>query len=134
MLPSLEICTPTLSSALIALSHPSATIELCSSLEVGGLTPSRYDIVRALQENDNGQDRVAVLVRPRGGGFAYNDLEKESIRGEILGILNDAPKGCGVRFVVGCLEEGGKKLDLGYLQGLCTEFAGRGLSGRFTDV
>lgn len=48
------------------------TIELCISLEVGGLTPYAGLIMRCLAIVG---DRLRVLVRPRPGSFMYSDEE-----------------------------------------------------------
>ncbi|GGO67110.1 hypothetical protein GCM10010910_28140 [Microbacterium nanhaiense] len=46
-------------------------IELCSALAIGGVTPSRGLIEIAVAAGTP----VHVLVRPRGGGFAYDSDE-----------------------------------------------------------
>lgn len=71
-----EICTPSRASAMAAKAGGAQRVELCCSLEVGGLTPSDDDIdycVRTLGL------RTHVLVRPRAGDFCYNEAEVEEI-------------------------------------------------------
>lgn len=55
-------------------------VELCSALELGGLTPSPGALARCLEVAD-GRLGVHVLVRPRPGGFTYDaDELRTSLR------------------------------------------------------
>lgn len=54
-------------------------IELCCALEVGGLTPSKALFEFAKE----GKTPVAVMVRPRTGGYRYSDFEIEFIVREL---------------------------------------------------
>ncbi len=69
---TLEVCAATLSSALAAQAAGAHRIELCTGLEVGGLTPSLglLQAVRACLSIP-----VYVLIRPREGHFHYTDGE-----------------------------------------------------------
>ena len=92
----LEISVQTVEAALAAERGGADRIELCSDLNVGGLTPSR-DLVRAVRE----AVRIPVfsMIRPRAGDFVYSTSEfaemKRSIAearecrmdGVVLGIL-----------------------------------------------
>lgn len=78
---TVEICTPSRASAVAAKEGGAQRVELCRSLEVGGLTPSEDDIeycVRTLGL------RTHVLVRPRAGDFCYNETEVAEIERTIL--------------------------------------------------
>ncbi len=67
-----EICSNSRRSAEHAKAGGADRIELCSRLEVGGLTPQAEDIVYCVQQL---QLRTHVLVRPREGNFTYSDAE-----------------------------------------------------------
>jgi copper homeostasis protein len=72
--PVLEVAANSVASALAAEAGGAARVELCSALELGGLTPSHAAIAMA-------QERlgipVHVLIRPRAGDFVFDDLEFE---------------------------------------------------------
>jgi copper homeostasis protein len=68
----LEICCGSLDDALEAGAGGADRVELCSSLFLGGLTPSYGALVEAKR-------RLAIpvifMARPRGGGFCYTEPE-----------------------------------------------------------
>lgn len=103
----LEVCVDTASAATAAHTAGAGRIELCSALDVGGVTPcqSLIQLVRRLVDCP-----LVVLIRPRAGDFLYDELERaqslESIRIAL---------GCGADgVVVGGLNVQGR-LDLPYL-------------------
>lgn len=59
-------------------------VELCDNLVVGGTTPS-YGVIkeaaRYLHEKDIA---LAIMIRPRGGNFVYNDSELRIMEDDIL--------------------------------------------------
>jgi copper homeostasis protein len=57
-----------------------ARVELCSALELGGLTPSQAAIATAVARL---RIPVHVLIRPRAGDFVFDDLECEVMRHDI---------------------------------------------------
>jgi copper homeostasis protein len=67
-----EVCAVNLQSALAAQQAGAHRIELCSALDVGGLTPS-LGLVRAVV--DALEIPVHVLIRVREGGFCYTEEE-----------------------------------------------------------
>ena len=75
----LEACCTSAADAVTAQRSGAARIELCSRLDIGGVTPSG-DLIRetllALAE-DSAPIPVNVLVRPRGGDFVYSETEIE---------------------------------------------------------
>jgi len=99
-----EVCAVNIQSALAAQRAGAHRIELCSALDVGGLTPSLGLIRAAVQALEI---PVHVLIRPREGDFCYSDLELE-IMLEDIRLCREAGA-AGV--VVGALTEDGP-LDL----------------------
>ncbi|WP_430390300.1 copper homeostasis protein CutC [Dyella sp. 20L07] len=98
--PLLEVAANSVASALAAQAGGAGRIELCTGLELGGLTPSHGQIALV-------RERVSlpvyVLIRPRAGDFLYNDDEMETMRRDIEAC---ASLGCdGV--VVGVLDADG---------------------------
>ncbi|QOD84655.1 copper homeostasis protein CutC [Chromobacterium haemolyticum] len=77
----LEVCAGSLASCLAAARGGAARVELCASLEAGGVTPSPGMIALARQRLDIG---LHVIVRPRGGDFLYADDEFEVMRRDVL--------------------------------------------------
>jgi copper homeostasis protein len=78
--PILEIAANSVASALAAEAGGAARVELCCALELGGLTPSRATIAMARERLGI---PIHVLIRPRPGDFAYDDLECESMLRDI---------------------------------------------------
>lgn len=95
----IEICAANLESALAAQEGKAHRIELCSALEVGGLTPSA-GLVRAAVAALS--IPVCVLIRPRAGHFTFQKAEvdlmcddirfcrEEGAAGVVIGALTDA--------------------------------------------
>ncbi len=75
----LEVCVDSVESAVAAEEGGADRLELCSSLVIGGVSPTQalYESVRR---------RVALpvraMVRPRFGDFLYTDAEKEMMLAE----------------------------------------------------
>lgn len=65
--PILEICVDDAAGVDAAIAGGADRIELCSALELGGLTPSSALLDHALQAGRP----VHMMIRPRGGGFVY---------------------------------------------------------------
>jgi copper homeostasis protein len=77
----LEICAQSLASGLIAQEGGADRIELCSAIEIGGITPSPAVLKEARKRLDID---ICVLIRPRGGDFIHSDLEFELIKKDII--------------------------------------------------
>ena len=74
-----EICVQSKSSALMAKQFGADRIELCSALELGGLTPSSGLIQSVISEI---QLPVHVLIRPMIEKMGYKDKEEEEMSKE----------------------------------------------------
>lgn len=91
-----EICCGSFEDAYIAKKAGADQIELNSSLFLGGLTPS-IGLVKLVKERiDIG---IIAMVRPRAGGFYYNEFEYENILKDIEELLSLGVDG----IVFGCL-------------------------------
>ena len=76
----LEIAANSLASALAAQDGGAGRVELCTALELGGLTPSSAQIALARERL---RIPLYVLIRPRAGDFLYSDLEFETMQRDI---------------------------------------------------
>jgi copper homeostasis protein len=78
--PLLEIAANSLESAIAARDGGADRIELCASLDEGGLTPSHATIALAREAL---AIPIHVLIRPRPGDFLYEAHELETMRRDI---------------------------------------------------
>ncbi|WP_285401485.1 copper homeostasis protein CutC [Luteibacter sp. ME-Dv--P-043b] len=76
----LEVAANSVASAFAAQEGGAARIELCASLDEGGVTPSHGTIVLA---REGLTIPLYVLVRPRGGDFLYENSEIECMLDDI---------------------------------------------------
>ena len=76
----LECCVASVESAVRAELGGAGRVELCSALELGGVTPSNAAIKLARERIDI---PLFVLVRPRSGGFHYSTVEIEVMKTDI---------------------------------------------------
>jgi copper homeostasis protein len=94
----IEACVETFNEAVLAEKNGADRLELCSRLDLDGLTPDKDLIAKTVQELNI---PVKVMIRPRSGNFIYSKPEieemKESIRlckklnvmGVVFGILTE---------------------------------------------
>lgn len=83
----IEVCCGSAADVREARCGGATRIELCSALEVGGLTPSAGLIAMAKQEL--GEMQLGVIVRPRGGDFVYNEEEIQTMEADIQRLNTD---------------------------------------------
>ena len=76
----LEIAANSVASALAAQQGGAGRVELCTALELGGLTPSHAQIALVRERL---HIPLYVLIRPRAGDFLYNDIECEVMQRDI---------------------------------------------------
>ena len=76
----LEVCAGDLTSAQAAAQGGAQRIELCSALQLDGLTPSAETIEGARRIEGL---KLHVLIRPREGDFAYDEAETDSMLRDI---------------------------------------------------
>jgi copper homeostasis protein len=91
-----ELCAETLPACLTARDGGAHRIELCSNLDVGGLTPP-HSLVRAAIAHTSLP--IHIMIRPRPGDFLYTAAEFATMRNEILHMKNLGAAG----FVLGLL-------------------------------
>ena len=92
-----ELCAGSIEAIKIAKKLNFDRIELCHNLEQGGTTPSpgliNYALAYGLETH--------VLIRPRPGGFNYNEGELEIMYRDILEVKELGAHGV----VIGALDE-----------------------------
>lgn len=92
-----ERCCTSVEQVRQARDGKASRVELCSHLELDGLTPSREDIVTSVALGIP----VNVMVRPRGGGFVYSADE--------VSVMLEQIEFCGLAganaVVAGCLDD-----------------------------
>ncbi|MCQ2350153.1 MAG: copper homeostasis protein CutC [Paludibacteraceae bacterium] len=103
---NLEVCATSYHEANEAYLAGAKRIELCSALEIGGVTPS-YGCIKTIREKLPNL-AVNVLIRPRGGDFCYTNEEVQVMISDI-----EMCKSLGVNgVVIGALtKEGSIDLD-----------------------
>jgi copper homeostasis protein len=75
-----ELCVETLQAAQAADLGGADRIELCERLDIGGVTPGEKLISATIQALSI---PVHVLIRPRGGDFAYSDAEFDQMKQQV---------------------------------------------------
>lgn len=96
----IEICCGSYEDALNAYHGGAKRIELNSALHLGGLTPTLASLKLTKKNTDL---KVITMVRPRGAGFYYNDIEFEVMKEDARCLLEN--KADGIAF--GCLNQNG---------------------------
>ena len=76
----LEACVETWDEAQKAMHNGAHRLELCSHLELDGLTPDQALIKKTCS---NVNIPVMVMIRPRGGDFVYSEEELQQMEKEI---------------------------------------------------
>ena len=70
-----EFCAENVTLLEKAMQAGARRIELCDNLAVGGTTPSYGVTTAAVELSANDDTTIMTMIRPRGGGFVYNELE-----------------------------------------------------------
>ena len=93
-----EACVETFEQAITAEKNGADRIEICSNLNLDGLTPSRELVLKLIKTLNI---PIKVMIRPKAGDFCYDRNEiKEmfddiayfrslDVYGVVLGVLND---------------------------------------------
>ncbi|KAJ3196663.1 hypothetical protein HK101_008117 [Irineochytrium annulatum] len=77
----LEVCLETVESAIDAEKNGAARVEFCANLTEGGTTPSiaAVKVCKTMIKIP-----MMVMVRPRGGDFAYTDAEFDIMKHDVV--------------------------------------------------
>lgn len=78
---TIEVCCGSAADVREARLGGASRVELCSALELGGLTPSAGLI--ALARKECGPMSLGVIIRPRGGDFTYTEAEIATMRADV---------------------------------------------------
>ena len=76
-----ECCANSVQSAINGQIGGANRIELCTNLEVGGITPKKHEIIKAIQKV---KIPIRLLIRPRSGNFVFSDLELSGMVNDIM--------------------------------------------------
>ena len=76
-----EACVETFEEAILAEKKGADRVELCSRLDLDGLTPERKVIEKVL---DALGIPIKIMIRPRAGNFSYNDQELNRMKEDIF--------------------------------------------------
>ena len=96
----IEICCGSYEDALNSYHGGAKRIELNNALHLGGLTPSLATL-KLTKKNTN--LKVITMVRPRGAGFCYNEIEFEVMKEDAKSLLENGADG----IAFGCLNKDG---------------------------
>ncbi|MCT9868590.1 copper homeostasis protein CutC [Paenarthrobacter aurescens] len=99
----LEIAVVSAAGAGTAAAEGANRVELCSSLELGGITPSQ-GLMEASMEHVDGRLEIHPLIRPRPGDFRYSASEVDTMVHEIRHLFAQGAHGV----VVGALTPSGE--------------------------
>jgi copper homeostasis protein len=69
---AVEVCVGSTADATVSIAAGADRLELCSGLELGGLTPS-ISLAETIIESSSVP--IVIMVRPRAGGFCYDRYE-----------------------------------------------------------
>lgn len=87
----IEVVANSVQDCIVAQSKGADRIELISASYLGGLTPTTTVLDMAIE---NGvKIPIMGMVRPRGGGFCYSEIEKEQMYREAKELLEHGVKG-----------------------------------------
>lgn len=112
-----EVCANSVESCLAAQEGGATRVELCAGIPEGGTTPPWGDIVTARKYLT--KTKLHVIIRPRGGDFLYNSLEKEIMLEDVRNAKRLGADGV----VFGCLTAEGN-VDIPFMQQLMEESKG----------
>lgn len=93
----IEICCGSYEDALAASLGGAKRIELNSALHLGGLTPSLGSLLLTKKHTDV---KVICMVRPRGAGFCYQEVEFQQMMEDAKVLLENGADGIAFGFLL----------------------------------
>ncbi|MFN3168605.1 MAG: copper homeostasis protein CutC [Phycisphaeraceae bacterium] len=84
---ALEVCVASLRDAAVSASAGAARVELNSALELGGLTPSPALVELVVETAQSLRCEVIAMLRPRPGGFDYDEHDLRVMQRNIALLL-----------------------------------------------
>lgn len=87
----IEVCANSVQDCIVAQNEDADRIELISASYLGGLTPTLTVLDMAIESGV--EIPIMAMVRPRGGGFCYSEIEKEQMFREARELLEHGAKG-----------------------------------------
>lgn len=92
----IEVCVSSIDDVKHAVDHGATRIELCTAMEVLGVTPSisNFDFAKEITDVE-----ILAYIRPRPGDFVYTDTEFEVMKRDIVQFYNHGARA----FVFGIL-------------------------------
>lgn len=115
---TLEVCVDSAQGLVAAIEGGADRIELCSALEIGGLTPS-FGLLRTAASS---RVPAVAMIRPRGGDFCFDEAETQVMLHEI-----DAVAAAGLQGVVLGASQPDGRLDARTLERLLRRASDHGL-------
>ena len=106
-----EACVETFEEAILAEKKGADRVELCSRLDLDGLTPERKIVEKVLGALSI---PIKIMIRPRPGNFSYNDQELNRMKEDILFC-----KDLNVQGVVFGILDQNKTIDMENMKYLC---------------
>ena len=97
----MEVCVDSIESSINAVEGGATRLELCSSLAMGGTTPTLGLLHHVKQKLPN--IIIHVLIRCRDGDFHYTEDEIQIMVHDIKYLVKEGADG----IVIGCLDENG---------------------------
>lgn len=97
---TLEVCTDSFESTLIAQRAGADRVELIASTVLGGITPS-YGLCKKVLTELN--IPFVAMIRPRQAGFSYSKYDLDVMKEDIIALKDLGVQG----FVFGCLNDDG---------------------------
>lgn len=92
----IEVCAGSYEDCLAAARGKADRVELNSALALGGLSPTEATLRQVKADTDL---KVICMVRPRGAGFHYNDIEKKVMMAEAKSFLENGADGIAFGFL-----------------------------------